>query len=59
VNRVLEKGPDFANALFLKAPILWEGFGQAYAIKIQKVEKSVQTMTAELCRINDKLIQKK
>lgn len=31
VNKVLEKDPDFADALFLKAQILWEGFGQSSA----------------------------
>ena len=38
VNRVLEKDPDFADALFLKAQILWEGFGQSHAA-IQFLEK--------------------
>ena len=32
---------------------------QAHALKIQKVEKSVQTMTSELSRINNKLNKKK
>jgi hypothetical protein len=38
VNKVLEKDPDFAEALFLKAQILWEGFGQSHAA-IQFLEK--------------------
>jgi uncharacterized membrane protein len=38
VNKVLEKDPDFAEALFLKAQILWEGFGQLHAA-IQFLEK--------------------
>jgi len=38
VNMVLEKDPDFADALFLKAQILWEGFGQPHAA-IQFLEK--------------------
>ncbi len=38
VNTVLEKDPDFAEALFLKAQILWEGFGQPHAA-IQFLEK--------------------
>ncbi len=38
VNKVLEKDPDFADALFLKAQILWEGFGQSHAA-IQFLEK--------------------
>lgn len=28
VNKVLEKDPEFADALFLKAQLLWEGFGR-------------------------------
>ena len=38
VNTVLEKDPDFTEALFLKAQILWEGFGQSHAA-IQFLEK--------------------
>lgn len=38
VNKVLEKDPDFADALFLKAQILWEGFGRPHAA-IQFLEK--------------------
>ena len=38
VNKVLEKDPDFADALFLKAQILWEGFGRSHAA-IQFLEK--------------------
>jgi tetratricopeptide (TPR) repeat protein len=38
VNKVLEKDPDFADALFLKAQILWEGFGHSRAA-IQFLEK--------------------
>jgi uncharacterized membrane protein len=45
VNKVLEKDPDFADALFLKAQILWEGFGQAHAA-IQFLEK-VLSLDAE------------
>lgn len=40
VNRVLEKDPDFADALLLKAQILWEGFGQSHAA-IQFLEKAL------------------
>jgi uncharacterized membrane protein len=40
VNKVLEKDPDFADALFLKAQILWEGFGQSHAA-IQFLEKTL------------------
>ena len=38
VNKVLEKDPDFADALLLKAQILWEGFGQSHTA-IQFLEK--------------------
>ncbi len=38
VNKVLEKDPEFADALFLKAQILWEGFSQSRAA-IQFLEK--------------------
>ena len=38
VNKVLEKDPDFVDALFLKAQVLWEGFGQSEAA-IQFLEK--------------------
>jgi tetratricopeptide (TPR) repeat protein len=38
VNKVLEKDPDFAEALFLKAQVLWEGFGHSKAA-IQFLEK--------------------
>jgi uncharacterized membrane protein len=40
VNKVLEKDPDFADALLLKAQILWEGFGQLHAA-IQFLEKAL------------------
>ena len=40
VNKVLEKDPDFTDALFLKAQILWEGFGQSHA-SIQFLEKTL------------------
>ena len=40
VNKVLEKDPDFADALLLKAQILWEGFGQSHAA-IQFLEKTL------------------
>ena len=36
VNTVLEKDPDFTEALFLKAQILWEGFGQSHAAILKK-----------------------
>lgn len=38
VNKVLEKDPDFTDALLLKGQILWEGFGQSHAA-IQFLEK--------------------
>jgi len=38
VNKVLEKDPDFVDALFLKAQVLWEGFGHSKAA-IQFLEK--------------------
>ena len=38
VNKVLDKDPDFVEALFLKAQVLWEGFGQSEAA-IQFLEK--------------------
>lgn len=38
VNMVLEKDPDFTDALFLKAQILWEGFGHSHAA-VQFLEK--------------------
>ena len=40
VNKVLEKDPDFTDALFLKSQILWEGFGQSHA-SIQFLEKTL------------------
>jgi tetratricopeptide (TPR) repeat protein len=40
VNKVLDKDPDFAEALILKAQILWEGFSQADAA-IQFLEKAL------------------
>jgi len=33
VNELLHKDPDFPDALFLKAHILWEGFGNSEASK--------------------------
>ena len=43
IEDVLAKDPDFAEALFLKAQILWEGFedrqaAKACLLKITKVE---------------------
>ena len=38
VNKVLEKDPDFADALFLKAQVLWQGFGHSKTA-IQFLEK--------------------
>jgi len=38
VNNVLKKDPDFVDALFLKAQVLWEGFGQSESA-IQFLEK--------------------
>ena len=40
VNQVLQKDPDFSDALFLKAQILWEGFGLSKAA-IQFLEKTL------------------
>lgn len=40
VNKVLERDPDFTDALLLKAQILWEGFGQSHAA-IQFLEKTL------------------
>jgi len=40
VNKVLEKDPDFTDALLLKAQILWEGFGQSHAA-IRFLEKTL------------------
>ena len=40
VNKVLEKDPDFADALLLKAQILWEGFGRSDAAT-QFLEKTL------------------
>jgi len=39
-NKVLEKDPDYAEALLLKAQILWEGFGRADAA-VRFLEKSL------------------
>ncbi len=33
VNEILKKDPDFSEALFLKAQILWEGFNNVAAAK--------------------------
>jgi len=40
VNKVLERDPDYTDALLLKAQILWEGFGQSHAA-IQFLEKTL------------------
>lgn len=42
VNEILDQDPDFSDALFLKAQILWDGFGnsaaaQGYIKKVMKV----------------------
>jgi len=39
INEVIAKDPEYPEALFLKASILWEGFGNSGAAKIylQKV----------------------
>ena len=43
INDVIEKDPQYPEALFLKATILWEGFGNSGAAKayLQKVMKLV------------------
>ena len=43
VNRALDKEPDFPDALFLKARILWEGFGNREGAKscLKKVMEAV------------------
>jgi len=33
IEEVLAKDPDFAEALLLKAQIMWEGFGDAHAAR--------------------------
>jgi hypothetical protein len=34
VNEILSQEPDFSEALFLKAQILWEGYKSAQGAKI-------------------------
>lgn len=43
VNELLYQAPDFPEALFLKAHILWEGFGNAEASKgyLKKIQQLV------------------
>lgn len=43
VNRALDKEPDFPDALFLKARILWEGFGNREGARgcLKKVMEAV------------------
>jgi len=49
VNELLYKAPDFPDALFLKAHILWEGFGNAeasrgYLKRIQQLVPEDETL---------------
>jgi hypothetical protein len=41
VNQVIDKAPDLPEALFLKAQILWEGFGNVAAAE-RHLEKVIQ-----------------
>ena len=50
VDAVLAKAPGYADALFLKASILWEGFNEpieAKVILVDKDNKFVQYLTEE------------
>ncbi len=55
VNKVLEKDPEFADALFLKAQILWEGFGLSNAA-IQFLEKTLSLKDADTMVHNQALL---
>ncbi len=57
VNRIIKDDPEFPDALFLKATILWEGFGNAGAArdllvkvmkKVEDPEESLHRWAAEL-----------
>lgn len=52
VNAVLEHDPDFPDALFLKAQILWDGFGNSTAARryLRKVMKTVPNKDETLHR---------
>lgn len=52
VNEVIKDDPDFPDALFLKATILWEGFGNSGAAKeyLVKVMKQVEDREESLHR---------
>ena len=52
VNGALERAPDFPEALFLKAQILWEGFGDSGGAKlcIAEVMQLIPDKDEALCR---------
>jgi hypothetical protein len=59
VDGVLKDDPDNPVATYIKATILWEGFGDSYTAKlgIQRVKQLVPSKSAKLNQMASELIE--
>jgi tetratricopeptide (TPR) repeat protein len=61
-NNILRQDPEFPDALYLKATILWEGFGNAEGAKahLKKIKEEVpenETLYRWACSYYDEIIE--